>query len=386
MPAAKRFGDRCFALWPGGGKAETLGSMSETLTRPTLPKLPAQPAGVPWPTEAWPEGEAPAGLAKTRFAALMAQAFAEKSSPQLGETHALLIVQGGRIVHEQYGEGYGADQTYPSWSKAKSITHALVGIAVGDGKLDVLAPAEVPEWRGPGDLRGAITLDHLLRMSSGLKWLEEYLPDQPSDVIAMLFGAGQEDVAGFAAAAPLAHPPGSFWYYSSGTTNIVARTLARAIDAFGPDFEAFMRARLFEPVGMRSPLPRFDAAGTFIGSSFCFATARDFARFGLLYLRDGVWDRRRILPEGWVDYARTPTFQQPGAAEADGRYGAHWWLDMGGPGSFSANGYDGQFTVVVPDLDLVLVRHGATPLDNKDALKAWIGQVVDCFRAAEAAR
>lgn len=129
---------------------------------------------------------------------------------------------------------------------------------------------------------------------------------------------------------------------------------------------------------MTSPIPRFDAAGTFIGSSYCFATARDFARFGLLYLRDGVWEGQRLLPEGWVDYARTPTYQQPGVIE--GRYGAHWWLDVGGPGSFSANGYDGQYTVLVPDLDLILVRHGATPLDRKDDLKAWVGEVIGAFR------
>jgi CubicO group peptidase (beta-lactamase class C family) len=354
--------------------------MSETLSRPALPVLPPQPAGVPWPTEAWPEGAPPAALARTRFPELLAEAFAAKATPRLGESHALLIVQGGRIVHEQYGEGFGPEHTYPSWSKAKSITHALVGIAAGDGLIDIAAPADAPEWRGPGDPRGAITLDQLLRMSSGLQWLEEYLPDQPSDVIAMLFGEGKADVAGFAAKFPLAHEPGRFWYYSSGTTNIVARALGRAIGASGPDFEAFMRERLFAPIGMTSPIPKFDEAGTFIGSSFCFCTARDFARFGLLYLRDGVWDGRRILPEGWVDYARTPTFQQPGAADAEGRYGAHWWLDLGGPGSFSANGYDGQYTLCVPDLDLVLVRHGATPLEKKDELKRWIGEVVDCFR------
>lgn len=353
--------------------------MSETLTR--LPPLPIQPAGVPWPTVDWPVGEAPAALKKTRFAELMQDAFAARSTPRLGETHALVIVQGGRIVHEQYGEGFGPEQTYPSWSKAKSITHALVGIATGDGRLDVMAPADAPEWRGAGDPRGAITLDHLLRMSSGLAWVEEYLPDRPSDVIAMLFGDGKADVAGFAASAPLAQPPGAQWYYSSGTTNIVSRALARAIGAKGAAFEAFMRERLFAPIGMASPVPKFDDAGTFIGSSFCFATARDFARFGTLYLRGGVWDGRRILPEGWVDYARTPTFQQAGAAETEGRYGAHWWLDLGGPGSFSANGYDGQYTVCVPDLDMVLVRHGATPLDKKDDLKRWIGEVVDCFRA-----
>lgn len=339
----------------------------------TLPPLPAQPAGVAWPTVRWPLGDAPGAPG---LAALIDAAFAVKSTQTLGETHGLLIVQGGRIVLERYGEGCGPEQTYPAWSKAKSITHALVGIAVGDGKLDVHAPADVPEWRD--DARAAITLDHLLRMSSGLRWIEEYLPDQPSDVIAMLFGEGKDDVAGFAAGFPLAHQPGGYWQYSSGTTNIVSRILARKLDAGGPDFEAFMRARLFEPIGMASPIPKFDAAGTFIGSSFCYCTARDFARFGLLYLRDGVWDGRRLLPEGWVDYARTPTAQQPG----DEPYGAHWWLGVGGEGSFSANGYDGQFTVCVPDLDMVLVRHGATPLDRKDALKAWIGEVIERFRTA----
>ncbi|HEY0436703.1 MAG TPA: serine hydrolase, partial [Phenylobacterium sp.] len=187
-------------------------------------------------------------------------------------------------------------------------------------------------------------------------------------------------VAAYAARSALEHPPGTYFYYSSGTTNLVCRALARALDAFGPDFEAFMRARLFEPLGMTSPMPKFDGAGTFIGSSFCFATARDFARFGLLYLRGGVWEGRRLLPEGWVDYARTPTFQQPGS-DADGGYGAHWWLDIAGPGSFSANGYDGQYTVCIPDLDMVIVRHGVTPLEKKDALKAWMGELADGFRA-----
>lgn len=340
----------------------------------SLPALPPQPAGVAWPTAAWPEGKLPASLRRDRFDALVDEAFT--TTTRLGETHALAIVQGGRLIFERYAGGYGPEKTYPSWSKAKSITHALVGLAVGDGKLDVHAPADVPEWPA-GDPRRAITLDQLLRMSSGLAWVEEYQPDKPSDVIAMLFGEGKDDVAGYAARSALAHPPGSFFYYSSGTTNLVSRALARAIGASGADFEAFMRARLFEPLGMRSPIPKFDAAGTFIGSSFCFATAQDFARFGLLYLRGGVWEGARLLPEGWVDYARTPTFQQPGAAE--GRYGAHWWLDLGGPGSFSANGYDGQFTVCVPDLDLVLVRHGQSEA-QKDAVKPWIGDVIDSFR------
>ena len=215
-------------------------------------------------------------------------------------------------------------------------------------------------------------------MSSGLAFVEDYVgADGGSDVLAMLYGEGKTDTAHYAASRPLQHAPGSHFSYSSGTTNIVSRCAARALGAFGLDFETFMRERLFAPLGMTSPVPKFDEAGTFIGSSYCFCTAQDFARFGLLYLRDGVWDGQRLLPTGWVDYARTATWQQPGA---EGPYGAHWWLDMGGPGSFSANGFENQHIVIMPDLDMVLVRLGRTPLANKDLAKAWIGQVIDCFR------
>jgi CubicO group peptidase (beta-lactamase class C family) len=342
----------------------------------SLIPLPSQPVGVAWPSKAWPEGELPKAVAAPVQAALD-YAFSAEAAPDLGETHALVIIQGGRLVLERYGEGYGPDQTNPSWSKAKSITQALVGIAVGDGLLDIAAPADVPEWSGGGDPRAAISLDLLLRMSSGLAFVEDYEPDHPSDVIAMLFGEGKDDVAHYAAAKTLAHAPGGFWAYSSGTSNIVSRCVSRAVDAFGADFEAFMRRRLFDVLGMASAAPKFDTAGTFIGSSYCFCTARDFARFGLLYLRDGVWEGRRILPEGWVDYARTPTWRQP---TEDGPYGAHWWLDLGGPGSFSANGFGSQYTVVVPDLDMVVVRNGATPLDRQDAAKAWVGALIGQFR------
>lgn len=348
-------------------------------TKEKLPALPVQPAGVAWPTVEWPVGELPAGVDKARFQRLMDHAFAAEAPADLGETHAVVVVKGGKLVHEQYWTGFGPDVICPSWSKGKSITHALVGILVKDGKIDIHAPADVPEWRAAGDPRGKITLDLLLRMSSGLAFREDYVPEHPSDVIEMLWGAGKDDAAHFAASFPLEHEPGSYWSYASGTTNIVARTAARAANAFGPDFEAFMRERLFDPIGMKSATPKFDAAGTFIGSSFCFCTPRDFARFGLLYLRDGVWERKRILPEGWVDYARTPTWQQTGA---EGAYGAHWWLDLAGPGSFSANGFEGQYTVVVPELDMVVVRHGKTSLEMKLNPKAWIADIVDCFRGA----
>lgn len=339
----------------------------------TLPPLPTQPHGVPWPTQDWPTGGLPKGLDRAGFDVVMDRGFAD-----FGETHAVVMIQGGRLIFERYGPEHGPDKTCMSWSKAKSITQALVGILVGDGKLDIEAPADVPEWKTPGDPRGQITLDQLLRMSSGLEFSEIYEPDKPSDTIAMMWGVGKNDVAHYAADKPPTYEPDCYWSYSSGTTNIVSRVLAKTLDAYGPDFEAFMRERLFGPLGMKSPIPKFDPAGTFIGSSFCFATARDFARFGLLYLRDGVWEGRRLLPENWADYARIPTWQQEGVTED--AYGAHWWLGLGGPGSFSANGHEGQFTLVVPDLDLVFVRHGKTPTELRDQLKTWLGEVVDLFR------
>ena len=344
----------------------------------TLLALLPQPSGTPWPTLDWPAGPLPADVDAARFGARVAQAFDDPGD--LGETWALVVVQAGALVFERYGPGRSADDTCRSWSMAKSITHALTGILVGDGRLDIHAQADVPEWRAAGDPRAAITLDQLLRMSSGLAFTEAYVPGAPSDVIEMLFGAGQHDVAGFAATFPPAHPPGSHFSYSSGTTNIVSRALARALGAEGPTFEAFMRKRLFAPIGMKSALPRFDDAGTFIGSSFCFATARDFARFGLLYLRDGQWDGRRLLPLGWVDYARTPTFQQSDCV--DGPYGAHWWLDLAGPGSFSANGYEGQYIVICPDRDLVIVRNGVTAEANQPLVQAWLADLAGLFAQA----
>ena len=343
----------------------------------TLPPLPKQDPKTLWPTKDWPTGELPSQADKEALDRLIADAF-EGGPDQLGETHALVVIHAGKLVLERYAQGFGPASTFPSWSKAKSITQALVGILVGDGKLDIHAPIQVPEWSLPDDSRAQINIDQLLRMSSGLKFVEDYEPGHPSDVIEMLFGSGKADVAHYAASQPLIHPPGSHWSYASGTTNIVARCAAQALVASGASFETFMRERLFGPLGMTTPIPKFDEAGTFIGSSYCYASARDFARFGLLYLRDGVWEDQRLLPEGWVDYARTPTPKPAGIDELG--YGAHWWLGVAGEGSVSANGYEGQYTVCVPELDLVIVRHGKTPLDLKDNPQRWIANLAECFR------
>ena len=344
-----------------------------------LVPLPSQLGDVAWPTQSWPENFNSTDFDTERLNALLETVFAETDSEIHGETHAFLAVHHGQIVSERYAGDRDATTTFPSWSKAKSITHALIGVLVRDGLIDIHAPADVPEWQDRDDPRKKITLDQLLRMSSGLQFAEDYVDAGVSDVIEMLFGKGSDDVASFAANFPLEHAPDSHWSYASGTSNIVARIASCAIGKTGDDFRDWMFEALFDRIGIPSAAPKFDPAGTFIGSSFCYATARDFARFGLLYMRDGGWDGQRILPEGWVDYARTPT---PTPPEEPMGYGAHWWLGIAGPDSFSANGYQGQFTVCVPSLDLILVRHGNSEAGPKgDAVRAWLADVADCFRA-----
>jgi CubicO group peptidase (beta-lactamase class C family) len=309
-----------------------------------------------------------------RLSGLIEPLFATPPSAKHGENLALLAVHRGRLVLERYADGKGPEDSFRSWSMAKSMVHALVGVLVARGALDLQAPAPVPEWRGAGDPRGAITLEHLLRMLDGLDFFEAYVPGgRRSNVLEMLFQHGKDDVAAYAAALPLAHPPGSVWNYSSGTSNIVASAVGRAVGGGRDGMLAFMRSVLFQPLGMRSAAPRFDAAGTFIGSSYCFATARDFARFGLLYLRDGVWEGSRLLPEGWVDHARTPT------PASSGWYGAHWWLALDDSGRFSANGYEGQYIVVDPRRDLVLVRLGVSSIEQRAHVLRRLRDVVETF-------
>lgn len=262
---------------------------------------------------------------------------------------------------------------------AKSVLHALVGLAVADGLLDPSAPAAVPEWHRPGDPRAAITVEHLLRMSSGLRFREDYVDDRQSDVIEMLFGAGAPDTGAFAASFPLVHEPGRVFNYSSGTSNILARIL-RDRHGGAEAGRVRLQARLFDPNDMRPATVRFDVAGTFLGSSYVYATARDFARFGLLYLRGGAVDDRQILPRSWIDHARTPTPLPTGEDTFD--YGAHWWLTDPLSGVFHASGYQGQRIIVAPDRDLLVVRLGRTAADLAPNLNAFTAEVADCFSAA----
>lgn len=344
-----------------------------------LLSLPAPPDGVPWPTDRWPTGPPPPGLE-----AVVAEVFDDEE--RYGTTYGVAVVQGGRLLLERYGgalphldrppEPVEPSTPLLSWSMAKSVLHAAVGVLVGEGRLALAEPAGVPGW---DDERAAITLDQLLQMRDGLRWAEDYVDAGVSDVIEMLFGAGQSDVAAYAQARPLAHEPGTVFNYSSGTSNIVAGIVGRAVGS-GDHVRSFLHDRLLHPIGMRSAEPRLDDAGTFVGSSFVYATAQDWARFGTLYLRDGVWDGTRLLPEGWVDHGRRVRSVDP---DDGGLYGAHWWIDQldTDRGTFRASGYEGQMVAVCPALDAVVVRLGRTPEPQPTPahLPVWRKRVLDAL-------
>lgn len=344
-----------------------------------LEPLPTQPQGTAWPGADWPTGSLSATTDSRRLGALLDEAFSDAGRARLSETHAVLVIQHGRLVLERYAGGqWTAQSTYPSWSMAKSITQALAGFLWAEGRLDLNAPLNALEWRAPGDPRALLTWAQLLRMSSGLEFVEEYVQGNKSDVIEMLFGSGKEDVARYAASLPLIHRPNTHFNYASGTSNILARAIGQIVGGGEAGMRDFMTRRLFAPLGITSAVPKFDAAGTFIGSSYCFMTARDFARFGLLYLRGGIWNGAPLLDRAWVDDARAPTPWVPDSEPMG--YGAHWWLGLGGPGSFSANGYGGQYIVCVPQHDLIIVRHGDSIGEFRDPVRDFMRAVVACFR------
>ncbi|MEM8618796.1 MAG: serine hydrolase [Actinomycetota bacterium] len=313
--------------------------------------------------------------------------------PDEGTSLALMVLQGGDVIAERYGvqpanafedeRVIDASSTLISWSMAKSMVHAATGILVADGLLDLDAPAPVPEWRGT-DKADITTLD-LLEMRSGLRFVEDYVDDEISDCIEMLFGDSGPSHAGYTAAKPRIHSPGTVWNYSSGETNVICRIIgdivAGGVGGLAGDRQQqmlnFLDERLFGPIGMTSAAPKFDDAGDFVGSSYVYATARDFARFGELYRNDGVAPTgTRVLPAGWSDHARHKVADDPDTGLG---YGRHWWVWPDWPGSLSCNGHEGQYIVVVPDRDVVVVHLGKTSAEVADGLRHRLRHIIELF-------
>jgi CubicO group peptidase (beta-lactamase class C family) len=289
------------------------------------------------------------------------RAFAETNQPPIRRVKAIVILHDGKIVAERYAPGYGADTPLPGYSLAKSVTSALIGILVRQGKISVSQPAPVAAWSNPSDPRHAITIDELLRMTSGLALEESDTGFDP--VSRMLFI--EPDMAGFAERARLKAVPGTKWEYTSGNTLTLSRIIRDAVGGRAQDVVEFAQQELFRPLGITTATIEFDSTGTPVGSIYAFISARDWARFGALYLNDGIVDGKRILPEGWVEYSASPTL--------DTDYGAGFWTNRGEhedaadriragmpADAFYGSGNLGQRVVVIPSARLAVVRLGLT--------------------------
>jgi CubicO group peptidase (beta-lactamase class C family) len=310
----------------------------------------------------WPQGVAPTPENK-ELQPVLEQAFAEPDPVYERNTKAVVVIHKGQLVAEKYAPGIDASTPLIGWSMTKSVTNLLVGLLVYDGLLTLEKVAPVPLWHlDADDPRGAITMDQLLRMSSGLVFDEEY--GLYSDVTRML--SVEADAAGFAASKSLLTEPGSLWAYSSGTSNIISGIIKRTVGGSFQDYFNFTQKRLFLPLGIHSAAIETDDNGTFIGSSFMYASARDWARLGQFCLQGGQWQGKQLLPEDWLSYSTTPTANNP-----LNNYGAHFWLNADPEDrqqkrswpslpadTFSMNGYQGQRVVIVPSKDLVVVRLG----------------------------
>ena len=286
-----------------------------------------------------------------------------------GHPFAFVVLHEGKAVAERYGEGIGRETKLLSWSMAKSFTNALVGIMAGDGLVDIYAPVDIPEWQGDG--RSAITLNDLMQMQSGLEWNEDY--GNRSDVNLMLHR--EQDMGLYTLSKPLAHEPGTYWYYSSGSTNIVMRYLRGKFPS-DKAFLSYMRERLFDPLGIRNAVFEPDMSGTPVGSSYLYVTASDYARFGQLFLDDGCAGGERILPEGWVEYSSTP------ASASEGGYGSFFWLNRNGnlpdapQDTFSCQGHDGQEIYIIPSRGTVVVVLGYSPRSNRVDFNALLRDIL----------
>jgi CubicO group peptidase (beta-lactamase class C family) len=288
------------------------------------------------------------------------EAFSEPEGRERKRTRAVVVLHQGETVAERYAPGLGAETRLAGWSMTKSVLNALIGIAVRDGDLTLDGPTNLEAWSTPGDSRARITVSDLLRMSSGLEF-DENQASASSDILRMLYEV--PDMAGFAASKRLSAAPGAVWNYSSGTSLILSRVLRERLGEEA--YRSFPQKALFEPLGLTRAILEVDGAGTFVASSYMYATAREWARFGQLYLQDGVWQGQRLLPEGWVAYTRTPA-----PAGSQPTHGAHFWLstpvEYRGPAMplpadvFHAAGHEAQFVTIVPSHDAVIVRLGKT--------------------------
>ena len=326
---------------------------------------------IPWPDGDLIKDTTYVEIDKVKLHTAIDAAFDGPSEYSKGSA-AVVVVYKGELVAERYSKELGitAETRLWGWSMTKSLVNAMVGVLAKQGKLDINAVAPVPEWQK--DFRRDITINDLMGMSSGLKWDEDY--GDVSSATKMLYRS--DNCYKVAVDVPYQDKPGTKWNYSSGTTNILSGII-RSLLRNDEIYRNFPYREIFNKIGMSSMILETDAAGNFVGSSFGYATARDWARFGLLYFNDGIWKNDTILPKGWVTYSRTP------AVASKGQYGAQFWLNKSKKlpdipeDMFSCNGHRGQFVYILPSKNLVIVRLGFSVehFDGNEFLKGILDAI-----------
>ena len=353
------------AIYREGYGCTLVNELTEEQIRQQANDFPRHSPGDSVAADYWPAGDlirphSTEGIDSLALLSAVHNAFVETNEDELKRTRAVVIVHKGEIIAEEYAPGFSMQSRLMGWSMTKSVTSALVGIAVKKGLLDINKPVPFNLLRNAPDDRHLITTKQLLQQTSGINFREIYT--RPSEVTRMLFQEGS--MGGYTASLPSAFSPGTRQYYSSGNTNILMAMLREVLAGSG--YHSFPYAELFDKIGMHSALIETDATGNFVGSSYMYATARDWARFGLLYLNKGYWNGMQILPTGWVDES-----VRPALADSPIQYGYQWWLNTANAAGkrkyetlpadlYYADGYESQFIFVIPSRDLVIVRLGLT--------------------------
>ncbi len=321
----------------------------------------------------FPLGDLAAPNPSDRQRRVLSTAFDGSSYGDGTVTVGVVIVKDGEIVGEQYRQGFGIRRGYRTWSTAKSISATLIGIAVRDGLMKLEAPANVPEWSFFDDPRQRITVANLLHMSSGLY-------SQGSNTNAIYFGG--QDVVSAATTNPLEATPNTRWQYANNDTLLALYALRTTL---GDDlrYHRYPYDELFHRIGMHDTRMEMDHRGNFVGSSQVYTTARDLARFGLLYQQKGVWQGERILPEGWTEFVARPAPAKPRVAGERG-YGAQFWLmdTVAGvpPGTYTTAGNKGQYVTILPNQRLVIVRTGVDPNGKRWQHDRFVAAVAAAYR------
>ncbi len=325
---------------------------------------------VEWPgekiqykAEIWPDEVVP----NPELQSVLAEAF-DQGGESLLNTRAVIVVKDGKLIGEAYGPGITKATPLLGWSMAKSVTSCLTGILAKDGFWSPEDPMQIADWQV--DERSKITLGNLLQMSSGLEWEEDY--SKVSTATTMLYGT--DGMGTYAASQPLAHEPNTHWLYSSGTSNIISKQLSTAFETH-QEYIRFPYERLFGPIGAESFLIETDGDGYFVGSSYAYATGRDWAKLGLLYLNRGNWLGEQIIDSNWVAYSHSP------AEASSNKYGAQFWLNAAnkfqdyGSDAYWMDGFQGQQVAIHPEQNMVIVRLGVMYDEGNFDFSAWTAKV-----------